>query len=692
MPKLLNQNFNNDIDGIWSWFLSNIKNENFSELTDLSFKYELINKFLEENFNNSSYQSDNSGLRFFFVSIPDKVNDEMHVLIKLLRKYLNTNDLTHIEISKLTNSNNTYNHEKHYVLKNSLNNFRSDSFYINDGHMEKIPSINSITTNSSFDVSNVVESDHNNNTNENHHDENNAYKMYNAFNRQGGDSNEDYPDDLSRITNSLCELKIHYENDDDNDDTSSKKSNFSFTFKHKNPNENININDEISSSQSSSNQVIGSSMSEEFSYDSLHGMQRNTSPDDRDISFIDHPLTLTVTHNNDSDSSMTSKSSSDNIIIAQKSVSDGSPTSDRYNNTKIHQRNSSSSSYQSFSSSCSTSSSGWVSSSSSSSSSSVSTSDLSNISILSSASILDSSGHYQLQLQNILIYHSKDKKFHTAIKENSNNNKNSSEKDKWWLYDPSFSKKKRELLSLQDLLEFNNKFPKILFFSIVDINEENRKKFEKISPLSSQLNSGTITPQKLDTIPISLDFEGLTVEDVPEKLFDCLIPNFGKLDLDNINATTTILPFVENKSSRAETGSSDDFVFHSEGSVNPSESNSLDHVSNFATASGNLKETSNYYKKPRPKLKKRRSTSHIKTKRNISTKNELLKIKRFNTTTPAATNCKKTIINDKRNEKKSNKKTQKQEHTTLLSKTKAFASKGKHLSVNHKENAACNIM
>ncbi|CCK68812.1 Gis4p KNAG_0B03710 [Huiozyma naganishii CBS 8797] len=126
----VNDYYDNDDNGLWSWYLQNIRSGDFEELTHNELKYTLLKRFLKNHF--TSLEGINS--KILFISIPDKVHSDISVLETFLKDYFHLEDLQNIKIQKLTTSN-CYNHENHYLLTDTLNNFNDRKFlrYLNPG-------------------------------------------------------------------------------------------------------------------------------------------------------------------------------------------------------------------------------------------------------------------------------------------------------------------------------------------------------------------------------------------------------------------------------------------------------------------------------------------------------------------------------------------------------------------------------
>lgn len=114
--------FSNDDNGLWSWYLTNIRNGDFEELTRNQLKHALFKRFLRTYLDPKI--NERKDTKVLIVSIPDDVRRDITLLEYFLRDYLN---LDNMEITKLTTSR-VYNHENHYVVMDKENNFKNSDF------------------------------------------------------------------------------------------------------------------------------------------------------------------------------------------------------------------------------------------------------------------------------------------------------------------------------------------------------------------------------------------------------------------------------------------------------------------------------------------------------------------------------------------------------------------------------------
>ncbi|CCF57530.1 hypothetical protein KAFR_0C05390 [Kazachstania africana CBS 2517] len=119
--------FDNDENGLWSWYLTNLRSGNFEELINNKLKDSLLKRFLR-----NQVDINDQIKKILLISIPDHIFSDINVLEIFLSDYFHLNDLSNIKIIKLTKFN-VYNHENHYLLIDSVNNFKDETFlnYVN---------------------------------------------------------------------------------------------------------------------------------------------------------------------------------------------------------------------------------------------------------------------------------------------------------------------------------------------------------------------------------------------------------------------------------------------------------------------------------------------------------------------------------------------------------------------------------
>lgn len=134
--------YDNDDNGIWSWYLANIRNGSFEEILNNPLKFTLLKRFLNAKFVSSKNE------KILFVSISDSLYHGLKILEDFLKDYFKLDDLDNITIQKLNNDDGKdtariYNHENHYLLIHRLNNF-NNSFLLH--HLNNIPKDHETTT------------------------------------------------------------------------------------------------------------------------------------------------------------------------------------------------------------------------------------------------------------------------------------------------------------------------------------------------------------------------------------------------------------------------------------------------------------------------------------------------------------------------------------------------------------------
>ncbi|SMN17818.1 similar to Saccharomyces cerevisiae YML006C GIS4 CAAX box containing protein of unknown function, proposed to be involved in the RAS/cAMP signaling pathway [Maudiozyma saulgeensis] len=158
--------YDNDDNGLWSWYLKNIRSGDFEELTQNELKFTLLKRFLYNKFiKDREDDPDNSTVsknsKILFISIPDNIHSDISLLETFLKEYFHLEDLTNIKILKLTHDK-TYHHENHYVLIDTLNNFDDPTFleYLNPKDYKYNDSISPSQQNFSNSNNSFNKSDH----------------------------------------------------------------------------------------------------------------------------------------------------------------------------------------------------------------------------------------------------------------------------------------------------------------------------------------------------------------------------------------------------------------------------------------------------------------------------------------------------------------------------------------------------
>lgn len=116
--------YENDYNGLWSWYLSNLRNGEFEELTGNELKHGLLKRFLRDQFQATGPLNK----KLLLVSIPDEIHQDIKVLEEFLSEYFHLkDDYTNIVIDKLTRGT-VYKHENHYLIQDKLTNFNDEWF------------------------------------------------------------------------------------------------------------------------------------------------------------------------------------------------------------------------------------------------------------------------------------------------------------------------------------------------------------------------------------------------------------------------------------------------------------------------------------------------------------------------------------------------------------------------------------
>lgn len=122
--------YSNDDNGVWSWYLANLRAGDFEELIDNKLKYTLLKRFLNKHLLSNVMGREPTtpnNKKILFVSIPEDIHQDISILELFLKDYFHLQNLSNIQISKLTD-NKVYNHENHYFLVDEYNNFQDPTF------------------------------------------------------------------------------------------------------------------------------------------------------------------------------------------------------------------------------------------------------------------------------------------------------------------------------------------------------------------------------------------------------------------------------------------------------------------------------------------------------------------------------------------------------------------------------------
>lgn len=114
--------FENDDNGLWSWYLTSIRNGDFEELTGNQLKHSLLKRFLRTHLDPAFDARQDA--KILIVSIAEDVRRDIKLLEYFLYDYFH---LDNMDITKLTSSR-TYNHENHYMVMDEKHNFENSDF------------------------------------------------------------------------------------------------------------------------------------------------------------------------------------------------------------------------------------------------------------------------------------------------------------------------------------------------------------------------------------------------------------------------------------------------------------------------------------------------------------------------------------------------------------------------------------
>lgn len=470
--------FDNDDNGLWSWYLSHIRSGDFEEFSRNKLKVTLLRRFLNSHFDsNRSHYGQNT--KILFVSIPDKVHRDLSLLENFLRDYFHLEHLEHIEITKLTQSP-VYNHENHYILIDKLNNFDDPTFlqFASTRWQQQLSNqqSNRLSDRQSGSIPNNDSSVEFNKKPCDTVTERSRAGSLSSFSANSG------PSDLGSDTGGLQNIEvrsiqsestagqfnqipINSINDQD-DENESIVLDFSHSLLRKQMEEkksqaqrirqqeysadtnqtitNLHTNDK----DTNASDIYSPAISENVSINSYEDESMRDGSDSITAkdSYSGQPLVLTTTHYKDDTQGSSDDSQEENISelssVSRSMKSLGSQTSLGDNND--YENNSDSSDY-------------------------------SVVSILPSISISDARGHYRLVMQSSLLQDPETKEIYTAIRQSNNQPTVADVDDDWLLYDSQFSMNNLQMLTLQELLDMNRSFPKIIFYSMIVVSDEQQE-------------------------------------------------------------------------------------------------------------------------------------------------------------------------------------------------------------------------
>lgn len=470
--------FDNDDNGLWSWYLSHIRSGDFEEFSRNKLKVTLLRRFLNSHFDsNRSHYGQNT--KILFVSIPDKVHRDLSLLENFLRDYFHLEHLEHIEITKLTQSP-VYNHENHYILIDKLNNFDDPTFlqFASTRWQQQLSNqqSNRLSDRQSGSIPNNDSSVEFNKKPCDTVTERSRAGSLSSFSANSGPS--DLDSDTGGLQNievrsiqsestagQFNQIPINSINDQD-DENESIVLDFSHSLLRKQMEEkksqaqrirqqeysadtnqtitNLHTNDK----DTNASDIYSPAISENVSINSYEDESMRDGSDSITAkdSYSGQPLALTTTHYKDDTQGSSDDSQEENISelssVSRSMKSLGSQTSLGDNND--YENNSDSSDY-------------------------------SVVSILPSISISDARGHYRLVMQSSLLQDPETKEIYTAIRQSNNQPTVADVDDDWLLYDSQFSMNNLQMLTLQELLDMNRSFPKIIFYSMIVVSDEQQE-------------------------------------------------------------------------------------------------------------------------------------------------------------------------------------------------------------------------
>lgn len=400
--------FGNDENGLWSWYLCNLRHGNFEELNNNQLKSALLRRFLNEQLMSETVPFNK---KLLLVSIPDAIHENTNLLENFLRDYFHLDDLQYIQIRKLTQEK-CYNHENHYLICDNLSNFNDKSFL-------------------EFGIKRVGACNGNELSGET---SNNQYSII------SGETSTD-------VTKSSLEIPLSPE----------------FIRDSKVTQEDPALQTQSTSSRSLRIENSGSLNSSDESDDTeseivLRFKPRGTvgkrqlysevkrSPLAND--YIDTPSTGMSLRSED----VSSYDGEELAHIASRDEDSASLSADEDNISELssvdHSLNS-----LSYDSECTPGSSSMT-------------------SIFPSISISEKFGRFRLVLQSILIQQTDTRQLYTAVRQSNNDPTVAHVNDDWLLYDDKFSMNNLQILALHDVLEINKFFPKVLFYSLIVVTDE----------------------------------------------------------------------------------------------------------------------------------------------------------------------------------------------------------------------------
>lgn len=508
--------FDNDDNGVWSWYLSHIRSGDFEEFSRNELKVTLLKRFLNTHFGPAISGQYEQNTKILFVSIPDKVHRDLPLLENFLRDYFHLEHLEHIEITKLTQSK-VYNHENHYILIDKLNNFGDPSF-LQFASSKWQPQLShqqshkmSEKSRSSGDMGKkmygtVTEHSGSSSRLSSPNDSRNSHDRYNREPQF-----VEVKSVLSESTNGMADQSSRNIDDLDDEDSESIVLNFSHSMLRKQIEEKKAaallgeqrpiLNGSASGNRNSPSGSEGYSLysppiSENVSINSYEVSTRDGSDSISERgsfgSYSGQPIALTMTRNEETNDDTSDDSQ-------EEEISDLSSIRGSMNSME---------STTSFGEDCD------LANDSDSSSYSV-------LSILPSISISDALGHFRLVLQSTLLQNPDTKEIYTAIRQSNNQPAVADVEDDWLLYDSHFSMNNLQMLTLQDLLDANRSFPKIIFYSMIVVSDEQENLLSLSSRQGALKSNSQMTLQEVmdGATAVPRVNSGMSISNEPQQFF-----------------------------------------------------------------------------------------------------------------------------------------------------------------------------
>lgn len=436
--------YENDDNGLWSWYLQSLRKGDFEELVGNQLKISLFKLFLRRNLqHNHPVQggSSDEGKKILFISIPDDVHQDISILEILLRDYFHLEDLKNVEIHKLTETT-VYNHENHYLLVDNVNNFEDPLFLELTNNLKRLSTQNSRNTTELPAISKYSSSDRNSSADDllpqkTHVDEN--IPLMNTTDRAS--QNAASIDNASGI---VLDFKTpHSQRRIHTLDLLKSASAAKYPYDNYSPNQSEVVSvasESCVQDQVSKNCQVNSSSPLDFEHDI--GLTRQDANNYDEPSFgresiygdsvsasmvsVDYSSSLGMTNNEES---LLEPENSLECGDQSTEYGEGCLDSDNEDGTCV------------------------------------------NLSISPCISIDTSIGSFRLVLQSIVLQNIETDELFTGVRQSNNKPAVASVTDDWLLYDADFSMDNLQILTLQDLLSTNDRLNKVLFYTMVKVNK-----------------------------------------------------------------------------------------------------------------------------------------------------------------------------------------------------------------------------